>query len=272
MIFDAALGNFGPNADPRAMGETARAADDLGFRALWTADHLLPPSSQSQFARVFEPLVCLAYVASITRRVLLGTSVIVLPMRNPFALAKQAATLDALSNGRLILGIGVGWSAEEYANVHADFHTRGARMDEAIRLFRHLWSGSREPFEGRFYGYSDGLFEPLPAQGEDLKLMIGGRSEVVLKRVARHAAMWQTTSIGPDDFPSYVDRIRREPGGQRVEVGATYAFKDGLDQAHQAVRTWEAAGAQHLSINFGPPDGRVERMQSFARAFGLQPA
>ena len=72
MIFDAALGNFGPNADPQAMGETARAADELGFRALWTADHLLPPSSQSQFARVFEPLVCLVYVASITRRVRLG--------------------------------------------------------------------------------------------------------------------------------------------------------------------------------------------------------
>ena len=92
--FRRRVGNFGPNADPQARGETARAADELGFRVLWTADHLLPPSSQSQFARVFEPLVCLAYVASITRRVRLGTSVIVLPMRNPFALAKQAATLD----------------------------------------------------------------------------------------------------------------------------------------------------------------------------------
>jgi probable F420-dependent oxidoreductase len=271
MIFDAALGNFGPNADPRAMGDTARAADDLGFRGLWTADHLLPPSSQAHFARVFEPLVCLAYVASVTQRVRLGTSVIVLPMRNPFALAKQAATLDALSDGRLILGIGVGWSAEEFANVHADFHTRGARMDEAIRLLRHLWSGSREPFEGRFYGYADGLFEPLPAQGKDLQLMIGGRSDVVLKRVARHAAMWQTTSLGPHEFPSFVDKIRREPGGERVEVGATYAFKASIDEAQHAVRTWEAAGAQHLSINFGPPDGRVERMRAFARAFGLRP-
>ena len=104
MIFDAALGNsdrMPTDFKNAALVSSARrrsarppAADELGFRVLWTADHLLPPSSQSQFARVFEPLVCLAYVASITRRVRLGTSVIVLPMRNPFALAKQAATLD----------------------------------------------------------------------------------------------------------------------------------------------------------------------------------
>ena len=269
MIFDAALGNFGPNADPRAIGETARAADDLGFRALWTADHLLPPSSQERFARVLEPLVCLSYAAAVTERVRLGTSVIVLPMRNPFVVAKQAATLDVLANGRLILGIGVGWSTDEYANVHADFHTRGARFEEAVRLFRHLWGGSREPFQGRYYSYEDGLFDPLPAQGRDLALMIGGRSDVVLKRVARHAAFWQTTSVGPDDFPSYASRIRAEDGGEQVEVGATAAFEGDMDAFRATVSRWEQAGAQHLAVNFGPPDGRVDRMRQVAREFGL---
>ena len=269
MIFDAALGNFGANADPIAMAETARAADDLGFRALWTADHLLPPSSQPQFARVFEPLTSLAYIAGITRRVRLGTSVIVLPMRNPFVVAKQAATLDALSSGRLILGIGVGWSAEEFANVGAEFHTRGKRTEEIIRLFRHLWSGNRSAFVGSFYGYTDGVFDPLPPHGKDLPLLIGGRSDVVLKRVARYAAIWQTTSATPDVFPSLVAKIRAEPGGERVEVGAVYAYKDSISAAQDAVRTWEGAGAQHLSINFGPFAGRVERMKVFATAFGM---
>jgi probable F420-dependent oxidoreductase len=269
MIFDITLGNFGENADPMAMADTARAADELGFRALWGADHLLPPSSQPQIARVYEPLMCLAYVASITQRVRLGTSVIVLPMRNPVVVAKPAATLDVLSGGRLILGIGVGWSAEEYANVGADFRTRGKRMEEMIALFRHLWSGSREPFAGAFYGYSDGIFDPLPKQGTDLPLMIGGRSDVVLKRVAHHAAFWQTTSASPDLFPSLVEKIRAEPGGERVEVGAVYAYKDSIEDARAAIRTWEAAGAQHVSVNFGPPGGRLERMKSFARAFGM---
>jgi probable F420-dependent oxidoreductase len=272
MIFDTSLGNFGANSDPLAMSETARAADDLGFRALWTADHLLAPGTLPQFSRVFEPLVSLAFVASITHRIRLGTSVMVLPMRSPFVVAKQAATLDVLSEGRVILGIGVGSFAAEYANVHAEFSNRGARLEEAIALFRHLWSGSREPFAGRFYGFDDGVFDPVPVQGKDLPLLIGGRSDVVLRRVARHAAIWQTTSVGTELFPSLVAKIRAEPSGERVEVGAVYAFKDSVTDAQAAVREWQAAGAQHLSINFGPPDGRIDRMRTFARAFGLNQA
>jgi alkanesulfonate monooxygenase SsuD/methylene tetrahydromethanopterin reductase-like flavin-dependent oxidoreductase (luciferase family) len=122
----------------------------------------------SEYGRVFEPLVALAYVASQTRRIKLGTSVIVLPMRNPFVVAKQVATLDALSGGRVILGLAVGWSTEEFANVHAEFHGRGARLEESIRLFRHLWSGSRAGFEGPFYAYAGGVFDPVPSQGANL--------------------------------------------------------------------------------------------------------
>src|SRR5262245_19005674 len=238
MIFDTSLGNFGAHADAAAIGETARAADELGFRALWSADHVLPPPSQQQFGRVFEPLVSLGYVASITRRIRLGTSVIVLPMRNPFVVAKQVATLDALSNGRVILGIGVGWSTDEFGNVHATFHDRGARLEESIRLFRHLWSGTTEPFEGRFYGYPGGLFDPVPAQGQDLALLIGGRSDVVLKRVARHARFWQTTSIPVAEFPSYVARIRAEPGGDQVEVGAVHAYTEDHGELRAAIERW----------------------------------
>ena len=131
---------------------------------------------------------------------------------------------------------------------------------------------AREPFEGRFYGYADGVFDPVPVQGAHLPLLIGGRSDVVLRRVARHAAIWQTTSAPPDLFPSLVAKIRAEPGGERVEVGAVYAFKDSIEDAQAAVREWAAAGAQHLSINFGPPDGRTDRMRTFARAFGLAQA
>jgi probable F420-dependent oxidoreductase len=267
MIFDVSLGNGAADSDPRLMVDTAREADDLGFRALWTSDHLLAPSTMPQFARVFEPLVVLAHLAAVTSRIRLGTSVIVLPMRSPFVVAKQAATLDQLSNGRLILGIGVGSYADEYTNVHADFHTRGARLDEAIRLFRHLWSGSRDPFEGRFYGFADGVFDPLPVQREKLPLLIGGRSDAALRRAGRDADIWQTTTLTPETFPAAVNKIRAEPNGQRVEVGSVYAFREGLPAAHEAIETWRTAGAQHLSINFGPADGRRDRMLQFAREF-----
>jgi probable F420-dependent oxidoreductase len=216
---------------------------------------------------VFEPLIVLANVAAVTSRIRLGTSVIVLPMRSPFVVAKQAATLDAVSGGRLILGVGVGSYGDEYTNVHADFGSRGKRLDEAIRLFRHLWSGSREPFAGRYYGFEDGVFEPLPPQGERLTLLIGGRSDAALRRAGREADIWQTTTVGPDAFPTAVGKIRAEPRGARVEVGSVYAFNEGLAAAQAAVRTWESAGAQHLSINFGPVEGRIERMREFAAAF-----
>src|SRR3954463_9346843 len=101
MIFDVSIGNSGPHASPELLTDTARAADDLGYRAIWTSDHLLAPSTLPQFSRVFEPLTVLSYVAAMPSRILLGTSVIVLPMRSPFVVAKQAATLDELSRGRL---------------------------------------------------------------------------------------------------------------------------------------------------------------------------
>lgn len=269
MLFDVSVGNGGRTAEPRILVETARAADDLGFRALWASDHLLAPSTLPQFSYVYEPLVLLAHVAALTTRIRLGTSVIVLPMRSPFVAAKQAATLDQLCNGRLILGIGVGSFGDEYVNVHADFKTRGARLDESIRLFRHLWSGRREPFDGRFYGFADGVFEPLPVQREKLPLLIGGRSDAALKRVGRDADIWQTTTMTPETFPSAVQTIRAQPNGGRVEVGTVMTFEGDLAAARQTVGAWESAGAQHLSVNFGPADGRIQRMKDFAREFGV---
>jgi probable F420-dependent oxidoreductase len=251
------------------MVETARLAEELGFRALWASDHLLAPSTLPQFAHVYEPLIVLSHIAAVTSRIRLGTSVIVLPMRSPFAVAKQAATLDLMANGRLILGIGVGSFGEEYVNVHADFHTRGARLDESIRMFRHLWSGSREPFVGKFYGFQDGVFEPLPVQREKLTLLIGGRSDAALRRAGREADIWQTTTLTPETFPAAVAKIRAEPHGEQVEVGTVYAFTEGVPAAQEAVGKWAAAGAQHLSIGFGPIEGRQERMREFARAFGV---
>ena len=267
MIFDVSIGNSGPHATPQLMADTARAADELGYRAIWTSDHLLAPGTLPQFSRVFEPLTVLSYVAAITQRVLLGTSVIVLPMRSPFVVAKQAATLDLLSNGRCVLGIGVGSYPDEYVNVHAEFHNRGARMDEMIALFRHLWSGNRGAFNGRFYGFTDGVFEPLPAQGRDLRLLIGGRSEAALRRAGRNATFWQTTTATPELFPGLIEKIRGEPNGERVEVGTVCAFNASIESVTETVRTWEKAGAQHLSVSFGPADGRLERMRTFAKAF-----
>src|SRR5437899_188258 len=146
-----ALPNFGRGSTVEALTEIAREAEELGFDGIGTTDHLLVPQGQPErYERIFDALVMLGYLAAHTRRVKLITTVIVLLMRNPFVVAKQAATVDQLSGGRLVLGLGVGWSEREFANVHADFRNRGRRFDDALSLLRHLFSGSRGSFEGMY--------------------------------------------------------------------------------------------------------------------------
>ena len=111
------------------------------------------------------------------------------------------------------------------------------------------------------------MIDPALRKRLRLPLMIGGRSDAALQRVARHAAIWQTTSVPVGEFPTYAAKIRGYPGGERVEVGAVLAFDGNLAAAQAAVDEWTAAGAQHLSVNFGPADGRLERMKAFAREF-----
>ena len=199
MKFYVALPNFGRGSTVQAMAELAQEAEELGFDGIATTDHLLVPRGQPErYERIFEAMTVLAYIAGRTQRVKLLTSVIVLFMRNPFVVAKQAATIDQLSGGRLVLGLGVGWQEQEFANVHAEFRHRGRRMDEALRLFRHLFSGAQQPFEGEFYAYDDGVFDPLPVQREKLPILLGGNSDAAIRRAARAAEMWESTGIDPE--------------------------------------------------------------------------
>jgi probable F420-dependent oxidoreductase len=257
-----------PNAHPRgtvqSVVEVAEAAEELGFAGVWTTDHLLMPAG-ARYSRVLEPLVTLAFVAAKTSRVRLGTSVIVLPMRNPFVVAKQAATVDLVSGGRLTLGLGAGWSEPEFKNVGADFKTRGRRLDESIRLFRHLFSGSREPFRGEFYGYDDGVFDPLPAQGEHLPVLIGGNSEAALRRATRQGDLWQSTGLGPDDFRARAARLRRDLDGRTLELGARITLEGGLDEMRTQLEAWEGSGADHLLLSFASePERWVQAMRQLS--------
>ena len=269
MQFDLVLHNTGPDASVASIVETAHAADELGFRAVWLIDHLLAPRALPRYHRVFEPLVTLAHIGAITRRVRLGTGVMVLPLRNPFVVAKQVATLDVLSGGRAILGVGAGYAEPEFTSVHADFRSRGRRLDEALRLCRHLWSGSAAPFAGDYYDYVDGVFGPLPPQGAELALMIGGTSEAALARAARFGAMWQSNLPDPDAFRALVRRLRELPGGDRVETGTRLAYPGTVDAARAAVDQWSAAGAEHIALRFEPGNNHFEQMRSFAQSVGL---
>jgi probable F420-dependent oxidoreductase len=172
-----------------ARREVIEAAADvsvrLGWRTVWTTDHVLVPHGEAdEYARIYEVLITLAWVAAGHPQLKLGTSVIVAPQRNAVVLAKELATLDDLSGGRLCVGVGAGWVEAEFANLGEGrrYRQRGAYLDETIRLWRHLWSGSTAPFEGQFHRFVDFLFEPLPVQRERVPILIGGPSPGALRR------------------------------------------------------------------------------------------
>jgi alkanesulfonate monooxygenase SsuD/methylene tetrahydromethanopterin reductase-like flavin-dependent oxidoreductase (luciferase family) len=189
-------------------------------------------------------------------------------MRNPFVVAKQAATLDLLSNGRFTLGLGAGYSEPEFRNVGASgvWTTRGKRLDDAIRLFRHLWSGAEGPFHGQFYGYDEGYFGPPPPQRERLPILIGGGSEAALKRAATLGDVWQSTGLKPDEFGVKAEKVRLLAQGRRVELGARTSLIGDPDQVLAKVTAFQNAGAEHVCAYFGSTvEDFVPGMRTFAR-------
>ena len=144
--------------------------------------------------------------------------------------------------------------------------TRGKRLDEAIQLFRHLWSGSQEPFHGQFYTYEEGWFGPLPPQGEKLPILIGGSSEAALRRAATLGDIWQSTGLPPEQFKPLAEWVKSHAGSRRVEVGARTILTGDPDAVLARVKEYEAAGAEHVCAYFGKrPEDFVPTMRAFAR-------
>lgn len=267
MELHVVLPNEAPDLDPASLVDLGRKAEQLGYAGLWLPDHLLPPEEYGQaYGGVFEPLVTLAYLAAATDRVKLGTSVLLIALRNPFVVAKQAATLDRLSDGRFTLGVGLGWDRTEFESVGADFADRAGRTDESLRLLRRLFDHGEGPFEGERFGFRTGTFAPRPGPG--LRVMVGGTSDAALRRAARWADMWQSPPIAPEAFGERATRLRAL-AGRPVTVGARTEWSDPhrpLDDAVAEVRAWEAAGAEELAVWFGAFDGFADRMTALAEA------
>src|SRR3954468_17964598 len=201
MRYGLALPNFTSLASTEAIDAAADAADRLGFESVWTTDHVLVDRGDqaAEYRTNFDAIETLAWVGAKHPGLGLGTSVLVVPQRNAVVLAKELATLDTLSSARLTGGVGVGWNEREFANIGAAdrFHVRGAYLDETIALWRHLWSGSSEPFTGRFHAFDDFVFAPLPAQRGALPIAIGGRADAALRRAGRLGDSYHSSASGP---------------------------------------------------------------------------
>jgi len=214
---------------PEAVGRLARAVDEIGFDQLDIFDHVVMGHDMEGREKnrypakmpILEAFTTLGYLAGCTSSIGLGTEVLVLPQRDPVLAAKQAATLDTLSGGRLRLGLGVGWQESEYEALGQDFTNRGRRMDEAIEVLRACWSEDPVSFNGAFYRLESMAMEPKPPRGADLPIWIGGHSQAALRRAGRFGDGW----MGVASSELF------ETGDQAIAAIRRYAEEAGRDPA-----------------------------------------
>lgn len=203
---------------PEGVLRLAQAIEEIGFDQLDMFDHVVmghatdtrPAPIYPPKMPILEALMTLAFIASGTRSIGLGTEVLVLPQRDPTLTAKQVSTLDTLSGGRVRLGVGVGWQESEYEAQGQDFSTRGRRMDEAIRLLRSYWTDESVSSDTDYYRFEAIAMEPKPPQGAALPIWIGGGSERALRRAGELGDGWLGTStLPPEEKATAIDRVRR---------------------------------------------------------------
>lgn len=269
MRYGICLPNFTDLASPEAIEAAADAADRLGWGAVWTTDHVLVDRGEdsADYRTNYDALGTLAWVGARHPRLRLATSVIVVPQRNAVVLAKELATLDALSGGRVVAGIGGGWNEREFGNLAMGhrFAIRGAYLDETIALWRHLWSGSGDPFRGTVHRLDDFAFGPLPAQGVSLPIVVGGRAEAALRRAGRLADGYHSSATRPSAYAERIPVIRAaaEEAGRpmpalsarvRVEFGPAtdryYAMRGTPDEIAAEVRAFAEIGVEELAVWF----------------------
>lgn len=213
MLIGVTVPNIGPLALSGAAVEIAEHAERLGFASVWTVDHIVLPHVSSQsypYTRlpgvslpptwpVLDPLVTLAAIASRTSRVLLGTGVYLLPLRPPVINAKLAVSVDILSRGRLLLGVGLGWIREEYETLGVAWEDRGRLFDEQIDLMRTLWRDAEPSFAGKFWQVGGVGFEPKPVNGS-VPLLIGGKNDISRRRAAKRGDGWHLIDMEPAEI------------------------------------------------------------------------
>jgi len=245
------LPHIGRKAGPEAIRRAAVQAEELGFADAWSSEHIIIPKGAPYppSAIFYDPMLTLTWAASFTKRIGLGTSVLVLPMRHPLPLAKELATLQNLSEGRLILGAGVGWMAAEFAALGVPFRERGRRMDEGIGMMRAVWSQDPVSFAPRHIPAVIEEMRMLPRPVKPIPIWIGGSSEAALARAVRVADGWRGSRLSPEDAAPIVRRLREQRPEPAFTLSLRYGW-DGKDDSALGARlaAYAAAGIQHVLV------------------------
>ena len=269
--------------DPAAIRDYAQTAEGLGFSHVLVYDHVLGANPQrpggwtgpyTYLTPFHEVFVLFGFLAGVTQKLGLAAGVIILPQRQTALVAKQAASLDVLSGGRLRLGVGLGWNEVEYTALNENFHNRGKRMEEQVELMRRLWTDPLVNFQGKWHTIPDAGLNPLPVQ-RPIPIWFGGNAQVALRRLARLGDGWIALHRRAEEAKpalAMLERFLEEAGRSRSQVGleARIGYETGNPNVWETViREWQEAGATHLSFNtmgsgFNTPQEHIEAIKKFA--------
>jgi probable F420-dependent oxidoreductase len=258
MKFGLSLPHFRQLASPEVIRQVAQRAEQLGYDGIWVSDHIvIPDSAVDRLGSVFyEPLAVLGFAAACTSRVRLGTTVLILPYRNPVVTAKVLATLDVLSGGRVTAGMAVGWTEEEFKALGVSFRERGALSDEYIAAFKVLWTQDKPVFHGHHVRFEHIVFEPKPVQQPHIPIWIGGNSKRAIRRAVALGDCWHPTRPLVQDVKAGVAYARevchqrqRDPASLLIAVRQPLKFYAGV--AASARRRPLLGTTQHIIDDIG---------------------
>ncbi|MEP7158477.1 MAG: LLM class flavin-dependent oxidoreductase [Chloroflexota bacterium] len=290
MDFGLILPSYRAGASVEGIEASSETVARLGWHSVFTTDHILVGTSarEEDYFHIFDALLTTVHVAARQPSLRVGISVVVVPMRNAVELAKELATIDVLSGGRLIVGIGGGWDEKEFGHLGLAerFKQRGAYMNEAIAIWRHLWGGGQGPFAGRFHQFDEVRFGPLPVQGAELPVWVGGRDEAALRRAGKLANGYHSSASGPDSYAVRVPVIRAAAEeADRPEPTFSARFRVAFgphevpffmlagtpEQMIATLRSFESLGVSHIAVDFAETDPAklvplIERFDNEVRA------
>ena len=254
--------------DIQGVIDLATRCEDLGFDSVWASEHVFNVSYV--YDRIgdkpyYEPLTVLTYVAAKTSTIGLGTSVLVLPYHNPIRLAKVAATLDVLSGGRVMLGVGVGVIEEELEAMGSPFAERGAITDETIAIMKEQWTKEEPSYQGKYHSFSGMKFTPKPVQKPHIPIIIGGTSKAAIRRAARSGAAWHPTALSPEVLAQGMEYLKeqvvtagRDPSEVEVSVSAAigsthnhnrYSLGEDPEEVLERAQKYQEMGVGRLVVS-----------------------